>query len=75
MNNQYQQNNYRQSGPRRLMRPVHNRMIGGVCSGLAEYFNVDATLVRVIYVVATLVTAFTGIVAYGLMCLIIPEKA
>ena len=36
----------------------NNRMIGGVCAGIADYFEWDITLVRIIYVLATFFTAF-----------------
>lgn len=42
-------------------------MIGGVCAGIADYFEWDITLVRIIYVLATFFTAFSG----GLVCLIL----
>ena len=38
----------------RLVRSVNNKMIGGVCGGLASYFSLDATLVRLLFVVAVL---------------------
>lgn len=38
----------------------NNRMIGGVCAGIADYFNWDITLVRIVYVLATFFTAFSG---------------
>ena len=38
----------------------NNRMIGGVCAGIADYFEWDITLVRIIYVLATFFTAFSG---------------
>ena len=42
---------------KRLTRPKENRMIAGVCAGLAEYMNLDVSLVRLLFVVITLVTA------------------
>lgn len=42
---------------RRLTRS-NDRMIAGVCSGIAEYFGWDITLVRILYVLATVCTAF-----------------
>ena len=51
-----------------------NRMIGGVCSGLAEYFDFDPTLFRVIYAVLTVATAFSGVIIYLLLWLIIPKR-
>lgn len=38
----------------RLVRPANDRMIGGVCGGLARYFGVDTTLVRLVFVLAVL---------------------
>lgn len=38
----------------------NNRMIGGVCAGIADYFNWDITLVRIIYVLATFLQLFRG---------------
>ena len=37
-----------------------NRMIAGVCAGIAEYFGWDATLLRIVYILATFFTAFAG---------------
>ena len=43
----------------------NNRMLAGVCAGLADYFGWDVTVVRIIYSFATVFTAFSGI--YNLM--------
>lgn len=52
-----------------------NRMLGGVCGGMAEYFDVDPTVVRVAYVLLSLCTAgFPGLLVYLLLCIIIPAK-
>jgi phage shock protein PspC (stress-responsive transcriptional regulator) len=61
-----------------VMRPLRrsrtNRQIAGVIGGLAEYFRVDPTLLRVIYVVGSIVSAaFPGILVYLLLWLLIPE--
>lgn len=56
---------------RRLYRS-NNRMLAGVCSGIAEYFNLDPTLVRVAYALLTLFTAFSGVLVYLLCWIIIP---
>ena len=57
-----------------LRRSRSNRMVAGVVGGLAEYFGMDATLARVIYVVGSLVSAaFPGALAYIVLWLIIPE--
>ena len=59
---------------RPLRRSRTNRQIAGVIGGLAEYFRVDPTLLRVIYVVGSIVSAaFPGILVYVLLWLLIPE--
>lgn len=49
------------------------RVIAGVVGGIAEYFDVDPTIARVIYAILTVCTAFSGIILYPLLWLIIPE--
>jgi phage shock protein C len=50
-------------------------MLAGVCGGLAEYFGVDATLVRIIYaVLAFFTTGFPGLLLYIILMLIMPVK-
>jgi phage shock protein PspC (stress-responsive transcriptional regulator) len=59
--------------PRRLQRS-QDRMIGGVCGGIADYLNMDPTLVRVLVVIIALVTAaFPVIVIYLLLMMLLPE--
>jgi len=58
---------------RRLYRSRRERVIAGVCGGLAEYFNVDVTIVRLVWAVAVFAGG-TGILAYILAVLIIPEE-
>jgi len=48
-------------------------MLGGVCSGLAEYLNVDVTIVRLIWAVSIFFGGF-GVIAYIIAWIIIPEK-
>ena len=53
----------------------YNRVFGGVCGGLAEYFNMDPTVVRVLYTVVSICcAAFPGLLIYILLLLIIPER-
>ena len=59
---------------RSLRRSQMNRQIAGVCGGLAEYFDLDPTVVRVAYVLISVFTAFAGILVYILLWLIIPER-
>ena len=58
--------------PRKLYRSQTNRMVAGVCGGMAEYFNIDATLIRILFVVLT-VFGGAGLVLYLLMWIIVPE--
>ena len=59
---------------RKLRRSRRDRQIAGVVGGLAEYFGVDPTLLRVAYVVGSIVSAaFPGILVYLLLWLLIPE--
>lgn len=51
-----------------------DRMIAGVCGGIAEYFEFDATLVRIAYVLISMVSvAFPGLLAYLILILIMPN--
>lgn len=52
----------------------NNRMIAGVCSGIADYFGWDVTLVRILYVQATFFTAFSGGIVYLILWVIMPER-
>ena len=59
---------------RPLRRSRTNRMIAGVVGGLAERFGIDPTLLRVIYVVGSVVSAaFPGILVYLILWVLIPE--
>jgi phage shock protein C len=61
--------------PKKLMRSRADRKIGGVCSGLAQYLDLDISLVRVLWFFITLACGiFPGIVAYVLGWIIIPEE-
>ena len=58
---------------KRLYKSKENRMIDGVCGGIAEYFNIDPTLVRLGWVVFSLAGG-SGVLAYIIALIIIPEK-
>ena len=58
--------------PRKLYRSRNQRMLAGVCGGLAEYFNVDATMIRVLFL-ALAVFGGSGLVIYMVMWLIVPD--
>lgn len=62
------------SSNKKLTRSMDDRMIAGVVGGLAEYFNIDPTLLRILYVVLTLVTGVGfGIILYAVLWIIMPE--
>ena len=58
---------------KRLMRS-NDRVFAGVCGGLAEYFDFDPTMVRLAYAFLTLFTAFSGLIFYFVLGLVMPEK-
>lgn len=58
---------------KKLYRSDTDKMILGVCGGLAEYFDIDATLIRIGWVVLVFMLG-TGILAYLICALIIPHK-
>ena len=63
------------ASPRRLTRSTKQKMIAGVCGGLAEYFVLDATLVRVAYVFLSIISAaFPGILAYIILMFVMPPS-
>ena len=57
---------------KKLYRNTSNKMLAGVCGGLAEYINVDPTVVRLIWALIGLSGA--GVLAYLICAIIIPEK-
>ena len=59
---------------KKLYRSRKNRIIAGVCAGLAEYLQVDPTIVRLIYVVFTLFSMGAGILLYLLAWIMVPES-
>jgi len=62
------------NGSNPLRRSRRNRMIAGVCGGLAEWLGWDPTLVRVLYVVISILSAaFPGLLVYVLLWLLMPE--
>ena len=51
-----------------------NKKIAGVCGGLAEYFGMDASIVRIIWLLATIFTAFAGVLIYIILMLVMPVQ-
>ena len=58
---------------RKLLRSS-DKIVAGVLSGIANYLDVDPTIVRIVYAVLTVCTVFSGILLYPLLWIIIPEE-
>ena len=59
---------------KRLYRSDKEKIIGGVCGGIAEYFEADPLLVRVLWIILTLFSLGAGIIAYLIAWIIIPKR-
>lgn len=56
---------------KRLYRSRQDRMIGGVCGGLGDYFDIDPTVIRLLFVFGTLLGG-PGVIAYLILLVIVP---
>lgn len=61
-------------GQKKLYRSLSNRMICGVCGGIGEYFNIDPTLIRLLWVLLSMGSCGTGLLTYIIAAVIIPEN-
>ena len=59
---------------KRLRRSSTDSIIAGVSGGIAEYFDIDPVAVRVAYVLLTLFTAFSGVLAYIILWIVMPQR-
>ena len=60
---------------RKLRRTPHDKMVAGVCGGIAEYFGVDATWIRVAYVIlGVMSTGFPALLVYLILAFVMPER-
>jgi phage shock protein C len=59
---------------KRLYRSKKERVLGGVCAGLGEHFDIDPTVIRLAWAVITVISIGTGILVYILAWIIIPEE-
>ncbi|OYT60046.1 MAG: hypothetical protein B6U75_02535 [Desulfurococcales archaeon ex4484_217_1] len=59
---------------RRLFRSRVDKVLGGVCAGIAEYFNIDSTIVRLAFVAFFVINPIAAIIIYIAAWIIIPEK-
>lgn len=57
----------------RLLRPRYGRKIAGVCLGFAEYFDVDVTLVRVVWLISVIMSGI-GLIPYLIAWIVMPEE-
>ena len=55
-----------------LVRSTNDRMIAGICGGLAAYLNMDATLIRILWVLAV-VAGGTGVLVYIVLWIVVPQ--
>lgn len=62
----------KQYSEKKLVKSEDNEMIWGVCGGIAEYLNVDVTLVRLAFVLLTLAGG-PGLIAYIIMAIVMPD--
>jgi len=58
---------------KKLYKNKENKMVSGVCSGLSIYFGIDVTLVRLLWALVTVFSFGTGIIAYIICAIIIPD--
>ena len=61
------------TGPKKLTKSATNRMICGVCAGIGDYINVDATVVRILWVIFSLAGG-AGLLAYIIAAITMPEQ-
>jgi len=60
---------------KKLYKGRYNKKLDGVCAGIGNYFNIDPTLIRILWVIITIFSAFFGgIIAYIVCALIIPTE-
>ena len=60
---------------KKLYKKTSEKKICGVCAGLAEYLNIDVTVVRVLFVLLSLfTTGFPGLLVYVIMALVMPDE-
>lgn len=59
---------------KKLYRSIDKRMIAGVCGGIAEYFDIDVTIVRLIAVLLLLPGGLPGFLPYIIMWIVVPSK-
>ncbi|RPI06720.1 MAG: PspC domain-containing protein [Ignavibacteriae bacterium] len=56
-----------------LRRSLTDKKLFGICGGVGEYFDIDPTIIRIVYAAFTIISGGTGILLYLLFYLVIPE--
>lgn len=56
------------------LRRSNDKMIAGVCAGLAHYFDLDPTVIRIVYILLSIFTAFAGVLVYLIFWLVMPKE-
>jgi phage shock protein C len=62
------------SSPKRFYRSKSDRKLAGVCGGIAQYLNMDPTLVRILWVILSIVSFGLGVIGYLVFWLVAPEQ-
>ena len=60
---------------KRLLRSKQDRKIAGVCGGIADYFEMDPTIVRLAWALGTIASVGTGVLVYLVMAIVVPERS
>ncbi|KYG79034.1 PspC domain-containing protein [Roseivirga echinicomitans] len=58
----------------RVFKRSSDKVVAGVCGGLAAWLGWDVSLVRVLYVLATIFTAFSGLLVYIILWVVLPQE-
>lgn len=69
----YRESAFRNEHPR-LYRSADNRVLGGVCGGLGDYFDIDPSLFRILTVILFFIPPFPAVLAYIIMWIVIPVR-
>lgn len=73
MSNMYSPQNFSNS-PKRLVRSMSDKYVAGVCGGIAQYFGVDSTLIRVGFILLVLAGVMPGVLPYIVAWVIMPAE-
>ncbi len=69
-----QEDSNKETPDKKLYRSRSQKMVGGVCGGMAEYFDLDVSVIRILWVIGTLLSAGVGILVYLIMLIVFPEQ-